>query len=50
VWKPIEEFTGAIGRALQHFKGVLEKAKTAPGPGDTDPKSPMEKRVLAWLN
>jgi very-short-patch-repair endonuclease len=50
VSKPIEEFSGAIGRALQHFKGVLEKAKTAPGPDDTDPKSPMEKRVLAWLN
>jgi hypothetical protein len=43
-------FGGAIGKALQHFKGVLEKAKTAPGPGDTDPKSPMEKKVLAWLN
>jgi hypothetical protein len=25
-------------------------AKTAPGPADTDPESPMEKRVLAWLN
>ena len=50
VSKPIEEFSGAIGRALQHFEGVLEKAKTAPGPDDTDPKSPMEKRVLAWLN
>jgi very-short-patch-repair endonuclease len=48
--KPIEEFSGAIGKALQHFKGVLEKAKTAPGPADTDPKSPMEKRVLGWLN
>jgi hypothetical protein len=50
VSKPIEEFCGAIRRALQHFKGVPEKAKTAPGPGDTDPKSPMEKRVLAWLS
>jgi hypothetical protein len=50
VSKPIEEFSGAIGKALQHFKGVLQKAKTAPGPGVTDPKSPMEKRVLAWLN
>jgi hypothetical protein len=50
VSKPLEEFSGSIGRALQHFKGVLEKAKTAPGPGDTDPNSPMEKRVLAWLS
>ena len=48
--KPIEDFSGAIGRALLHFKGVLEKAKTAPGPADTDPKSPMEKKLLAWLN
>jgi hypothetical protein len=46
VSKPIEDFSGAIGRALQHFKSVLEKGKTAPGPGDTDPKSPMEKRVI----
>ena len=50
VSKPTEEFSGAIGKALQHFKSVLEKGKTAPGPADTDPKSPMEKKVLAWLN
>jgi very-short-patch-repair endonuclease len=48
--KPIKQFYGAIGKALQHFKGVLETAKTAPGPSDTDPKSPMEKKVLGWLN
>jgi very-short-patch-repair endonuclease len=48
--KPVEEFAGAIGKALQHYKRVLEKAKMAPEPGDTDPKSPMEKKVLAWLN
>jgi len=48
--KPVEDFAGAIGKALQHYKGVLEKAKMAPEPGDTDPKSPMEKKVLAWLN
>jgi hypothetical protein len=39
-----------IAKALQHFKGVLEKTKTAPGPNDTDPKSSMEKKVLGWLN
>jgi very-short-patch-repair endonuclease len=50
VSKPIGDFSGAIGKALQHFKIVLEKGKTAPGPRDTDPKSPMETRVLAWLN
>jgi hypothetical protein len=50
VSKPVEEFSGAIGKALQHFQRVLEEAKSAPGPADTDPKSPMERRVLAWLN
>jgi len=48
--KPIDDFTGAIGKAMQHFKIVLEKAKAAPGPSATDPKSPMEPKVLAWLN
>jgi very-short-patch-repair endonuclease len=48
--KPVEEFSGAIGKALQHFESVLQQARTAPGPADTDPKSPMEKKVLAWLN
>lgn len=33
--KPIEEFSGAIGKALQHFKSVLENGRTAPGPADT---------------
>src|SRR5258706_10094806 len=46
----IEEFAGAIGKALQHFSSVLEKGKTARRPADTDPKSPMEKKVLGWLN
>jgi very-short-patch-repair endonuclease len=28
---------------------VLERGKTAPVPADTDPNSPMERKVLAWL-
>ena len=30
--KPIEEFSGAIGKALQHFKSVLEKGERRPDP------------------
>jgi hypothetical protein len=47
--KPIEEYTGAIGKAMQHFSRVLERGKRAPQVDQTDPKSPMETRVLAWL-
>jgi hypothetical protein len=49
VSKPLEEFSGAIGQALQHFRSTLERGKTAPGIADTDPRSPMEKKVLAWI-
>jgi very-short-patch-repair endonuclease len=47
--KPLEEFSGAIGKAVQHFKATLEREKVAPQAADTDPKSPMEKQVLAWI-
>ena len=47
--KPIEKFSGSIGTALSHFKDTLEKAKKFPSPEDTDQKSPMEKKVLQWL-
>lgn len=47
--KPIDEYTGAIGKAIQHFKNTLERERLAPQASDTDPKSPMEKNVLAWL-
>lgn len=50
VSKPLEEFSGAIGKAIQHFKLTLEKGKTAPQHSDTDSRSPMEKNVLSWLN
>jgi very-short-patch-repair endonuclease len=48
--KPIEEFSGAIGKAIQHFKITLDREKLAPQASDTDAKSPMEKHVLSWLN
>ena len=46
--KPIEQFSGSIRTLLQHYRKILdEKAKAEPA--DTDPKPPMEKRLLGWL-
>ncbi len=47
--KPVEEFLGAIGKAIQHFKSTLDREMAGPQMADTDPKSPMEKQVLSWL-
>jgi very-short-patch-repair endonuclease len=47
--KPIEEYAGSIGKAIQHFKRVQERGKKAPDISATDPKSPMETKVLSWL-
>jgi len=47
--KPIEKFSGALGEALRHFQFVLEKAKSMPTAEDVDPKSPMEAKVLDWI-
>jgi hypothetical protein len=47
--KPVESFKGSIARALFHFKTVLE-ARTLPMPDETDPNSPMERKVLDWLS
>ncbi len=46
--KPVEQFRGSIGRALAHFTHML-KERPFPDPGDTDPSSPMERKVLDWL-
>jgi len=44
---PIGEFRGAIGAALQHYSGVLRQKH---GNADqTDASSPMEQKVLGWL-
>lgn len=48
--KPLTEFNGGIQVALNHFKGVLEKGRLLPDPSTVDPSSPMEKKVLSWLN
>ncbi len=47
--KPVEAFSGSICEALQHYQNVLEYAKKVPEVKDTDPRSPMEKKVLSWL-
>ncbi|MFB3884043.1 MAG: AAA domain-containing protein [Thermodesulfobacteriota bacterium] len=46
--KPVEQFHGSIGRVLSHYKYVLEQKKV-PEPQDTDPLSPMERKVLDWI-
>src|SRR5690606_30082433 len=46
--KPVEQFRGSIGRVLTHYKALLE-ARSVPEVDDTDPKSPMERKVLDWI-
>jgi very-short-patch-repair endonuclease len=46
----LEQFQGAIARALAHYWSELETARKRPAANDTDKASPMETRVLAWLN
>jgi very-short-patch-repair endonuclease len=45
--KPISEFKGSIGRVLNHYNNLLEKGEIKAD--RTDPTSPMEARVLDWL-
>ena len=47
--KPIEEFRGSISIALKHFQNTLSKTLSGPTADDVDPASPMEARVLGWL-
>jgi hypothetical protein len=48
VSKPVEDFKGSIGRALMHFKSALDAGEVA-DPEQTDPRSPMERKVLDWI-
>jgi len=45
--KPIDQYRGSIARALQHYANLLEAGE--PDPGEVDPSSPMEAKVLDWL-
>ena len=46
--KPVADFNGSIGTALRHYEGRLKEGDTAEA-AQTDPKSKMESKVLAWL-
>lgn len=48
--KPIEQFSGAIGEALRHYKATLERVGRMPDASDLDPNSPMEGKVLHWIS
>ncbi len=45
--KPLSEFTGSIGQAMRHFQRVLVTPTATAA--QTDPLSPMEKKVLDWI-
>lgn len=47
--KPLEEYSGSIGEALRHYNKICQDAKNLPDSNDTDPRSPMEKKVLHWI-
>lgn len=46
--KPVDQFHGAIGRVLMHYKAILED-HSKPDASSVDPSSPMEKKVLDWI-
>lgn len=45
--KPIDAFKGSIGRVLNHYNNLLLKGDVEVN--RTDPNSPMEAKVLDWL-
>ncbi len=45
--KPLSEFKGSIGQAMRHFQRVL--VTPVASAAQTDPLSPMEKKVLDWI-
>lgn len=47
--KPLNEFRGSIGQALNHYANILENANRIPSAEDTDQSSPMEAKVLEWF-
>ncbi|ETO12414.1 hypothetical protein RFI_24962, partial [Reticulomyxa filosa] len=47
--KPIYDFNGSIGEALQHYQKTLENARKLPDANSTDDRSPMERKVLHWI-
>ncbi len=47
--KPINEFSGSIRTALNFYENQLLQAKELPSKEDVDPSSPMEQKVLLWI-
>jgi len=47
--KPLEDFTGSIGKALSHYQYTLEEAKKEHSVLEVDEKSKMEPEVLNWF-
>jgi very-short-patch-repair endonuclease len=45
--KPLADFKGSIGRTLNHYANLLARGEVKAD--RTDPNSPMELRVLDWL-
>lgn len=45
--KPISDYKGTIGRVLNHYNNLLQKGDVSPDL--TDANSPMEVKVLDWL-
>jgi len=45
---PLEQFRGAIGQALNHYRQKLTRRDLRAQ--QTDPSSPMEAKVLGWLH
>lgn len=46
--KPLDQYKGSIGQALNHYKNVLDKAHDLPDASETE--SPMEAMVLDWIH
>lgn len=44
---PLDEFRGGIGHALRYYANALKRQEVSPE--RTDPRSPMEAKILDWL-
>ena len=47
--KDIQEYSSSIKTALNHYKAIYENSKKAISIDQLDPNSPMEEKVLEWL-
>jgi DNA polymerase III delta prime subunit len=47
--KPVGEFKGSIGQAMNHYANILADASRRASADEVDPNSPMESKVLEWF-